>query len=103
MYVVTRECPIQCLAPFLSSLTYNALLDGVAGSPATVGQVVELYECGRLMDIHNIGAGRMGEIRRSLIEAKLIDPAGRLIISPRVQETSAPRHHVTCSHHLSRG
>jgi len=105
MNVVTRACPIQCLAPFLSHLTYTALLYGLPGSPATVAQVIELYEHGQLVDIHNIGSGRAGEIRRSLIEAQLIDPNSKPIPRySRQQEAPASNgHHAICSHHLGHG
>jgi len=105
MYVVTRDCPIQCLAPLLSRLTYNALVDGVSGSPATVAQVIELYERGRLVDIDNISSGRAGEIRHVLIEAQLIDPSSKPIPRyARQQEASASNgHHVACSHHVAMG
>jgi len=60
MYVITRTCPIECLAPLLSRKTFSALAAGMQCSPATVGQVIELYEQGQLQDIENISTGRAG-------------------------------------------
>jgi hypothetical protein len=76
-YVISPDCPIACLGSLLSRPTVDALLVGVEGSPARVGQVVELYEQNMLREIYNIGSGRAGEIRRALAEIGLIDPEGR--------------------------
>jgi hypothetical protein len=76
MGVMSRDCPIECLAPLLSRQTLAALTAGI-GSPVTVGQVIELYEQRRLMELENISTGRMGEIRSCLVEAGLIEPDGR--------------------------
>jgi hypothetical protein len=62
------------LAPLLDRITFAALAAGMPDSSATVGQVIERYEYGTLTDIYNISSGRAGEIRTSLIEAKLVDP-----------------------------
>ena len=97
MYVITRACPIECLAPLLSRPTFRALVQGVPDSPATVGQVIDLYEQHRLMAIMSINTGRYGEIRRSLIEAKLIGWSSRSVIQRRsMQDASVPYwHHAT--------
>jgi hypothetical protein len=60
MYVIKRSCPVECLAPVLNRLTFASLVEGMKGSSggATVGEVIELYEQGRLMAIHNISSGR---------------------------------------------
>jgi len=102
MYVITRTCPIECLAPLLSRKTFSALAAGMQCSPATVGQVIELYEQGQLQDIENISTGRAGEIRRSLIEAKLIELNSRPIIRRRtVRDASVPDgHHASCPMYL---
>lgn len=97
MSVVKLSCPIECLAPLLNRCTFAALAAGMSDSPATVGRVIELYEQGRLTKIYNISSGRVGEIRSSLIQAKLIDRnskhggkrAGELDIAPN-------GHHVRC-------
>ena len=80
MYGITQDCPIECLAPLLSRQTLATLVNGIDGSPATVGQLIELYDQRRLMEIHGISTGRLGEIRRSLVEAKLIEADGRPIL-----------------------
>jgi hypothetical protein len=72
MDAIRRDCPIECLAPLLPRQTMAALTAGM-GSPATVGQVVELYEQRKLMEIYGISTGRLGEIRRSLVKAGLIE------------------------------
>lgn len=41
---ITKNCPIACLAPLLSSRAFTALADGLKNAHATVGQVMELYE-----------------------------------------------------------
>lgn len=97
MYVVTRDCPIQCLAPLLSRMTLAALVVGLPAPPATVGQLIEMYEQGRLTDVYNISSGRVGEIRSCLIQAKLVDPDSRHG-SKRDGATGATvnGHHVSC-------
>jgi len=105
MYAVMRTCPIQCLAPFLSRPTYSALEAGIPNESATVGQVVELYEQGRLVDIYNISGGRMGEIRRCLIRAKVIDLSSQPIVNrSHAKEASTNNgHHASCPHRRSTG
>jgi len=95
MYVIKRTCPVECLAPVLDRLTFVALVEGMKGSTggATVDNVVELYERGRLVEIHNISFGRAGEIRSCLVRAGLVDRDSR----PGGQRDVAPQgHHVRC-------
>ena len=73
MHVITRDCAIECLAALLSVPTLGALASGIGEAPATVGQVIELYEQRRLMNIHNISSGRAGEIKRCLMTIGLIE------------------------------
>lgn len=80
MNAVTRDCPIACLASLLSRTTLDALIVGIVGSPATIGQLIELCECSRLTDIFNIGPSRAGEIRWALVQAKLMNPERRPLI-----------------------
>ena len=98
MSAITRDCPIECLASLLSRSTLAALVDGVEGSPATVGQVVELYEQGRLPDIYDNSSGRVGEIRWCLTAAKLVEADARLVVRRRyIRETKLGNgHHLSC-------
>lgn len=102
MDAIRRNCPIECLAPLLSRQTLAALVNGIDGSPATVEQVVELYEQHRLMETHGISTGRLGEIRRSLVEAGLIEPDGRPIPRRRLAGDASVLygHHATCADYL---
>ena len=74
MHNISPDCPIECLTPLLSQETSAALAVGLQGTPATVGQVIELYQLGRLKDIRNISTGRSGEISWRLAESGLIRP-----------------------------
>jgi hypothetical protein len=104
MYVITPDCPIECLAPLLSLPTYTALVAALE-SPATVGQVVDLYEHGGLLDLYNIGSGRAGEIRRCLLQCGLIRSDRSSVITRRsVLNASVPRgHDASCPKYLSVG
>jgi len=98
---ISRDCPIQCLAPLLSRQTLAALVNGNDGSLAAVGQVVELYEQHKLMKIENISTGRMGEIRGCLVEAGLIEPDGRpMFRRRRTRDTSVRCGREGCRGHL---
>ena len=69
---ITRDCQIACLASLLTRPTFDALMAGMVSqddSPATVGQLVELYQYDKLTDIFNIGSSRSGEIRWALVQA----------------------------------
>lgn len=77
MPTVTRDCPVACLASYLLQLTYEALICGLADS-ATVGDIAEMCEQRRLMEIYGIGPSRAGEVRRCLVEAGLVDPSTQL-------------------------
>lgn len=100
---VTRDCPVACLAPLLTQPTLDALASGLArddDSPATVGQLIELFEQNHLTNIFNVGSGRAGEIRWALVTAELIDPNAM----PRAlrwmrKDTNGNGHHQVCSRH----
>jgi len=103
MYVITRSCPIECMAPLLNRFTFAALAAGMSGSPATVRQAIERYEQGTLTNIYNISSGRVGEIRSSLIEAKLIDPDSKYGSKRASERDTVPYgHHVTCTKYRNR-
>lgn len=101
MDAIRRDCPIECLASLLSRQTFAALTAGMRSS-ATVGQVVELYEQHRLMEIDGISTGRLGEIRRSLVEARLIESDGRPVVrrGRAWDELEKWRHVEGCPHRL---
>ena len=102
MDAINGDCPIECLAPILTRQTLTALVNGIDGSLATVGRVIELYAQHRLMEISGISTGRYGEIKRGLIEAKLIEASSQTGINRRcIRDTPVPyRHHPTCPGHL---
>jgi hypothetical protein len=85
----------------LSRQTFAALVKGI-GSPATVGQVIELCEQHRLMKIDGISTGRLGEIRRSLVEAGLIESDERPVVrrGRAWDELEKWRHVEGCPHRL---
>jgi hypothetical protein len=77
MDAVGKGCSVTCLSSLLTRPTLDALISGVVGqdgSPATVGQLVELYHYDKLTDIFSIGSSRAGEIRGALVQAGLIEP-----------------------------
>ena len=95
-YAITRNCAIACLAPLLTRPTLDALVAGFAGhndSPATVGQLIGLYELHGLTGIFNIGTGRAGEIRWALVKAGLIDPGSVPLVRQRTQAGQASGGH----------
>lgn len=71
---ITLDCPLPCLASLLSRMSYEALVNGIDAAPATVGDVVELYEQDRLDELPGIGTGRRGEIHRCLVAMELVKP-----------------------------
>jgi hypothetical protein len=89
----------------LGRLTFAALVEGLVGMKsepggATVGDVIELYEQGRLTEIYNISSGRAGEIRSCLVRAGLIDPESR----PEGERDVVQRgHHVGCGEYVRAG
>lgn len=85
-HTITCGCPIACLAPLLTRPTLDALVAGIVGepnSPATVGQLIELYQYDKLTDIFNIGSARAGEIRWALVKAGLIESDSGSRIAPK--------------------
>jgi hypothetical protein len=93
---ISRQCPVECLVSLLSRPTLDALISGL--EDATVGQVIELHERGLLGRNYNIGSGRIGEIRRCLAAAKLIEP-GKIPYLGRGGRAGPvePDHHSSCA------
>lgn len=96
MNVVTRDCPIACLAPLLTQLTFDALACGLADS-ATVGDLAWLCAHRRLMELYGIGPSRAGEIRECLVGAGLVDLDTQLMWRDPQRQRAANGHHVSCS------
>jgi len=70
--MITPECPVDCLLPLLSRITFNTLArayDAPFDPPSTVADVVGLYQQGQLSQIWGLGPRRIGEIEVSLIFA----------------------------------
>lgn len=99
MSTITKDCPIECLAPLLSRATFDALAAGIDSDPATVAHVIALYEHGGLMNLYNISSGRAGEIGRCLVAAGMIEPPSS---EPPLWRRLPARADIT-SHHQSRG
>jgi hypothetical protein len=71
---VGPRCPIDCLAPVLSLMSFNPLArayDAPFDPPKTVGDVLDLYMSGRLDKIHGLGPRRISEIEAGLVLAGL--------------------------------
>jgi len=77
---ITADCPVDCLAPLLSSRVFGRLAraqgrhgEPVAscGVPATVGDVVRLYRQGRLGEIGGLGQLSVRDIGISLVSRGL--------------------------------
>ena len=97
---ITADCPVDCLAPLLSSRVFGRLAraqgrhgEPVAscGVPATVGDVVRLYRQGRLGEIAGLGARSITEIEAGLVLAGLLldaSPAPRR--QPHARQTTTP-------------
>jgi hypothetical protein len=96
--VITRACPLACLASVLSRVTYEALVAGIDAAPATVGDVVALCEQGKLTELPEIGSGRRGEIRRCLVALELVEPEGGEAIWLIRRELYVVEHGVGCGH-----
>lgn len=107
MDVISKDCPIACLAAVLSRTTLDTLVAVIVGhdsSPATVGQVVELYEQDRLMKLYNISSGRLGEIRRGLVAVGLVEVGIEPLVGRgQTQNGSVVEHAGACSHCLRKG
>jgi hypothetical protein len=80
-HLVTGDCPVECLAPLLSSRVVGRLAradgrrgEAVAscGTPATVGDVVRLYRQGRLGEIGGLGPLSIREIGLVLVSRGLV-------------------------------
>jgi hypothetical protein len=76
MHAHTRDCPLTCLQPLLTTVAYNLLRAECLficgdGEPA-VSHAVRLYTNGQLADIRNIGPVRFAEITACLAHAGLI-------------------------------
>jgi hypothetical protein len=71
-HVLTGACPVDCLRAVLCTATFHALARAERApfdSPATVGQVVDLWRAGRLGLIGGLGRRRLGEIETALVVA----------------------------------
>ena len=71
-HTITSGCPVDCLVPVLSLVTFNTLArayDAPFDPPETVGDVVQVYQRGLLSEIWGLGPRRIGEIEVSLIFA----------------------------------
>ena len=82
---ITADCPVDCLAPLLSSRVFGRLARAQGrhgeplascGVPATVGDVVRLYRQGRLGEIGGLGQLSVREIGISLVSHGLAAAAG---------------------------
>jgi hypothetical protein len=96
--VITRACPLACLASVLSRVTYEALVAGIEASPATVGDVAELCEQGKLTDLPGIASGRLGEISRCLVALELVEPEGGEAIWLVRREHLVVKHGAGCAY-----
>src|SRR5260370_16772655 len=66
--------PVDCLKAVLSRMAFNPLARAYRAPfepPRTVGDVIELYRCRQLDQIHGLGRRRIGEIEASLVVAGL--------------------------------
>jgi hypothetical protein len=80
---ITPACPIRCLRPVLSAVTYNCLTYAYGApfdQPTTVTDVIALWRTNRLGQIWGLGPRRIGEIETALI----------YIGTPGDQETQTP-------------
>jgi len=71
---ITPGCPVDCLKAVLSRMAFNPLARAYRAPfepPRTVGDVIELYRCRQLDQIHGLGRRRIGEIEASLVVAGL--------------------------------
>jgi hypothetical protein len=96
MYVVSRNCAISCLRPFLTPPTLDALIAGIHGSSGRVVQVIELYENDQLVDIFNIGPSRASEIRRALVFTGLVAESNRRTWWHEGIRDERPEHDEAC-------
>lgn len=71
---VSPDCPIECLLPVLSLMSFNRLAradDAPFGEPRTVGDVLDLYARHELRKIWGLGPRRTSEIEAALVLAGL--------------------------------
>jgi hypothetical protein len=78
---VRADCPVGCLAAFLSAKAFIPLHRAYWASyepPRTVGDVAQLLQEGKLAQIRGLGPRRIGEIQLCLTLAGLLTcrPAG---------------------------
>jgi hypothetical protein len=62
---ITADCPVRCLRLLVSARAFNPLVH-VYDPPRTVGDVVSLYQEGKLADFRNLGAISLREIAVAL-------------------------------------
>jgi hypothetical protein len=93
MHAHTRDCPLACLQPLLSTGVYNSLRrecsSTAVGPHPTVGDVADLYHKEQIASIDRIGAKRLLEIETCLTDIGLISHwltrrAGRRLRCPPV-------------------
>jgi hypothetical protein len=90
-HLVTADCPVDCLAPLLSSRVLGRLAraDGrhgaavaSCGTPATVSDVVRLYRQGQLGEIGGLGPLSIREIGMALMSRGLVAAEDSGAITP---------------------
>jgi hypothetical protein len=105
MHAHTRDCPLTCLKPLVSTGAYNALRRGCSstatGPHPAIGDAEDLYHKEQLAGIRGIGPRRFREIEDCLTRAGLIGhgpppspaPADHLSppAAPDWSGTAAPR------------
>jgi hypothetical protein len=72
---ITAECPVRCLRAVVSAQAFAPLRLAClvwSDPPRTVGDVAQLHQQGRLLQIRNLGPRRIGEIEMCLILAGLL-------------------------------
>lgn len=72
---VRADCPVSCLAAFLSAKAFIPLHRAYLASyepPRTVGDVAQLLQQGKLAEIRGLGLRRIGEIELCLTLAGLL-------------------------------
>jgi hypothetical protein len=72
---IRPQCPIDCLKVAIPTMAFNAVArayDAPFAPPATVGDVVGLYEGKRLGEIRGLGSRLIAQIEAGLSDAGLI-------------------------------
>jgi len=71
-----RDCPVTCLKPLLSRVSYNLLRSECAyicgDQEPSIGHAVRLYERGQVATVRYIGPRRLAEIESCLASLGLI-------------------------------